>query len=154
MAGLNVGDVAPSFSGVNEKGDKISLDDFKGRKLILFFYPKDDTPGCTAAACTLRDSFDILRERGFEMLGVSPDNSNKHTKFIEKHNFPFSLLADTDKEVLQQYEAWGEKSMFGKKYMGVKRTTYVIDEEGKIEKVFKKVKTKEHADQILQAYES
>lgn len=153
MSNLKVGDAAPDFSGINEKGEAVKLADFKGRKLILFFYPKDDTPGCTAAACTLRDSFDTLKEKGFEMLGVSPDNAAKHTKFIDKHAFPFSLLADEDKTVLKAYEAWGLKKMYGREYEGVIRTTYVIDEEGKIDKIFKKVKTKAHAEQILEAYE-
>ncbi len=154
MTTLKEGDKAPEFKGANEKGEEIKISDYAGKKLILFFYPKDDTPGCTAAACTLRDNYDLLKEHGFQMLGVSPDSAEKHTKFINKHNFPFSLLADTDKEVMQQYGVWGEKSMFGKKYMGVNRTTFVIDEEGNIEKVFKKVKTKDHANQILAEYQN
>lgn len=153
MTTLKEGDKAPEFKGVNENGEEVKISDYAGKKLILFFYPKDDTPGCTAAACTLRDNFDVLKEHGFEMLGVSPDSAEKHTKFISKYKFPFSLLADTDKEVMQQYGVWGEKSMFGKKYMGVKRTTFVIDEDGNIEKVFKKVKTKDHANQILAEYQ-
>lgn len=151
---LNEGDIAPDFSGVNEKGESVQKSDYKGKKLILFFYPKDDTPGCTAAACSLRDNYDVLKEKGFEMLGVSPDDSKSHVKFIEKYSFPFPLLADTEQQVMKDYGVWGEKSMFGKKYMGVLRTTFVIDENGTIEKVFKKVNTKEHTDQILKSYEN
>ncbi len=153
MTTLTEGAAAPYFEGINEKEEKVSLSDFKGKKLILFFYPKDDTPGCTAAACTLRDDFETLQAKGFEMLGVSPDKSTKHQKFIDKHNFPFSLLADTEKDVLKAYECWGLKKMYGREYEGVIRTTFVINEEGTIEKIFKKVKTKTHAQQILESYE-
>lgn len=149
---LNEGDVAPDFKGSIEDGSEISLNDYRGKKLILFFYPKDDTPGCTAAACSLRDNYEILNSKGFAMLGVSPDKVEKHVKFIEKYDFPFHLLADTDQTVMKDYGVWGEKSMFGKKYMGVNRTTFIIDETGKIEKVFKKVTTKTHAEQILKSY--
>ncbi|TVR87647.1 MAG: thioredoxin-dependent thiol peroxidase [Saprospirales bacterium] len=142
------GEKAPHFEGVNEKGEKVSLDDYNGKKLILFFYPKDDTPGCTAAACSLRDDYDKLKKHGFEMLGVSPDKPAKHQKFIDKYSFPFSLLADEEKEVLQAYGAWGRKKFMGREYDGVLRSTYIIDEEGNVEEVIEKVKTKTHAKQI------
>jgi peroxiredoxin Q/BCP len=153
MTHLKEGDQAPDFSGINEKDEPVSLSDFKGRKLILFFYPKDNTPGCTAEACSLRDNFGELREKGFELLGVSPDSAKKHQNFISKFDFPFSLLADTEHEVLNAYGVWGRKKFMGKEYDGVHRTTFVIDEEGTIEKVFTKVKTKDHAGQIMAAYE-
>lgn len=152
MTHLKVGDKAPDFSGLNEKGETISLSDFEGKKLILFFYPKDNTPSCTAAACNLSDNYDDLRAKGFEMLGVSPDSARKHQNFIKKYEFPFSLIADTEKVMLNQFGVWGEKQMYGKTYEGVLRTTFVIDENGVIEKVFSKVKTKEHTAQILESY--
>ena len=153
MTHLKEGDQAPVFEGLNEKEEKVSLTDFQGKKLILFFYPKDDTPGCTAAACNLRDNFEELREKGFEMLGVSPDPSKKHGKFINKYGFPFSLVADTEHKIMDQYGVWGRKKFMGREYDGVHRTTFVIDEEGKVEKVFTKVKTKDHTNQILTAME-
>ena len=150
MSHLKEGDKAPDFSGVNQDGETVSLSDFAGKKLILFFYPKDNTPGCTAEACSLRDNFSELKAQGYALLGVSPDSAKKHQNFINKYELPFPLLADTEKEVLQAYGAWGEKSMYGKKYMGVLRSTFVISEEGMIEKVISKVKTKNHANQILE----
>lgn len=149
MTTLEAGDQAPNFTGLNEKGETISLGDFKGKKLILFFYPKDNTPGCTAAACNLRDNYSELKNKGYALLGVSPDSSKKHENFIKKFDFPFSLLADTEREVLNAYGVWGLKKFMGREYDGVHRTTFVIDEEGKIEQVIKKVKTKDHAAQIL-----
>lgn len=151
MTHLKEGDKAPAFTGLNEKGEEVSLSDYKGKKLILFFYPKDNTPGCTAEACNLRDNYDQLRAQGFELLGVSPDNAKKHQNFIKKYEFPFPLLADTEQEVLQQYGVWGEKQMYGRSYMGVFRTTFIIDGSGVIEKIFTKVDTKAHAEQILEA---
>lgn len=148
---LKKGDKAPGFTGVDQDGKKISLDDLKGKKTILYFYPKADTPGCTAESCNLRDNYDDLLGRGFNIVGVSADTVEKQKKFAEKYNLPFPLIADTDKEIIKAYEAWGEKNMYGKKYEGIIRTTYVIDEEGMIEKVFEKVKTKDHAAQILEA---
>lgn len=150
MASLKVGDKAPAFTGLNEKGEEISLSDFKGKKLVLFFYPKDNTPTCTEEACNLRDNYDHLKKAGFELLGVSPDSARKHQNFIKKFDFPFSLIADTEQEILNTYGVWGEKQMFGKKYMGVFRTTFVIDENGKIEKIIDKVEAKNHAAQILE----
>lgn len=151
MTHLKEGDKAPAFTGLNEKGEEVSLSDYQGKKLILFFYPKDNTPGCTAEACNLRDNYDQLREQGFELLGVSPDSAKKHQNFIKKYDFPFPLVADTEQKVLNLYGVWGEKQMYGRKFMGVFRTTFVINEEGVIEKIFKKVKTKAHAEQILEA---
>lgn len=150
MSHLKEGDKAPAFTGLNEKGEEVSLSDYQGKKLVLFFYPKDNTPGCTAEACSLRDHYRELRDQGFELLGVSPDSARKHQNFIEKYDLPFPLLADTEQEVLKKYGAWGEKQMYGKTYEGVLRTTFIIDEEGKIEKIFRKVKTKSHAEQILE----
>jgi peroxiredoxin Q/BCP len=146
---LQVGDKAPAFKAKNEKGETISLADYKGKKLVLYFYPKDDTPGCTAEACDLRDNYQSFQSQGYEILGVSPDAEAKHQKFIAKHELPFSLLADTDNAVAIAYGTWGEKSMYGKKYMGILRTTFVIDEKGKIEKVIEKVDTKKHTTQLL-----
>ena len=152
MTHLKEGDKAPHFEGPIETGENISLDDFKGKKLILFFYPKDNTPGCTAAACSLRDAYGELEEKGFAMLGVSPDSAKKHTNFIKKFSFPFSLLADTEQETLKAYGVWGPKKFMGREYIGVNRTTFIIDENGIIEKVYNKVRTKDHATQILESY--
>lgn len=149
MSYLKEGTVAPDFKGKNQNGEEISLSDFKGRKIILFFYPKDNTPGCTAEACNLRDNYNDLIEKGFEVIGVSPDAEKSHTNFISKHSLPYNLIADTGKEILKTYGAWGLKKNYGKEYEGVLRTTYVIDESGKIIKVFEKVKTSEHTEQIL-----
>jgi len=151
MAYLNVGDKAPGFNSINQDGESIKLDDFKGSKVIIYFYPKADTPGCTAESCNLRDNYDDLLNKGYKIIGVSPDKQDKQKKFADKYNLPFPLLADTDLEVIKDYGAWGMKKMYGKEYEGLLRTTYVIDENGVIEKVFPKVKTKDHADQILEA---
>ena len=151
MTHLNEGDKAPEFTGLNENNEEISLSDYRGKKLILFFYPKDNTPTCTVEACNLRDNYDALKSHGFELLGVSPDSARKHQNFIKKFSFPFPLLADTEQVVLNQYGVWGEKQMYGRKYMGVLRTTFVIDEEGNVAKVFTKVNSKEHTKQILEA---
>lgn len=153
MTHLKEGDQAPAFEGVNELEETVSSADYEGKKLILFFYPKDNTPGCTAAACNLRDNYDTLKQQGFELLGVSPDSAKKHANFIKKHEFPFHLLADTEKEVMNAYGVWGPKKFMGREFDGVHRTTFVIDEAGKVDKVFKKVKTKDHTAQILAAYE-
>ena len=149
MAKLKVGDKAPYFEGLNQNGEKVSLNDYEGKKIILYFYPKDDTPGCTAESCNLNENYDSWLEKGYEVIGVSPDSVKSHKKFADKFDLQFCLIADTEKEILQNYGAWGEKSMYGKKYMGVLRTTFVIDEEGKIQEVFEKVKTKDHTNQIL-----
>ena len=149
MALLQKGDLAPDFTGLNQNNESISLSDFKGKKLILYFYPKDNTPGCTAESCNLNDNYDAWIKKGFEVVGVSPDSVASHKKFADKYGFNFNLIADTEKKILEAYGAWGEKSMYGKKYMGVLRTTYVIDEDGKIEEVFEKVQTKDHTNQII-----
>ena len=151
MALLEKGSVAPDFKGLNQNNESISLADFKGKKLILYFYPKDDTPGCTAESCNLSDNYDAWIEKGYEVVGVSPDSVASHKKFAEKYGLKFNLIADTEKEILQAYGAWGEKNMYGKKYMGVLRTTYVINEEGVIEEVFGKVQTKDHTNQIIKS---
>jgi Peroxiredoxin len=149
MTQLKEGDLAPSFSAPNEKGQTISLSDYKGKKLVLYFYPKDDTPGCTAEACSLRDGYPKFQAQGYEILGVSPDSAKKHTKFQEKYNLPFSLLADEDHGIAEAYGVWGEKKFMGRAYMGILRTTFVIDESGKIERVITKVDTESHAEQLL-----
>lgn len=149
MAELKEGGKAPEFTAVTQDEKSISLSDFSGKKLILYFYPKDMTPGCTAESCNLNDNYEMLTEKGFEVVGVSPDEPSKHQKFIAKHNLQFNLIADTDKKILEAYGAWGMKKLYGKEYMGVLRTTFVIDENGIILKIFKKVKTKDHTNQIL-----
>lgn len=151
MALLKKGDVAPDFKGLNQNNESISLADFKGKKLILYFYPKDDTPGCTAESCNLSDNYDAWIEKGYEVVGVSPDSVASHKKFAEKYGLKFNLIADTEKEILQAYGVWGEKNMYGKIYMGVIRTTYVINEDGAIEEVFEKVQTKDHTNQIIKS---
>ncbi len=151
MTKLKVGDKAPDFEGVNQSGEKIALKDFVGKKLILYFYPKDNTPGCTAESCNLNDNYDSWLEKGFDVVGVSPDSEKSHLKFIDKFGFKYNLIADTEKEMLQAYDVWGEKSMYGRKYLGVFRTTFVIDGDGVIEEVFEKVKTKDHTNQIIEA---
>jgi peroxiredoxin Q/BCP len=149
MSTLQIGDKAPAFSGINQKGKKVSLTDYTGKKLVLYFYPKDDTPGCTAQACNLTENHRALQKQGYAVLGVSPDTEKKHVKFIEKYKLTFDLLADTEKETIQAYGVWVEKSMYGKQYMGVARTTFIIDEEGTIADIIEKVKTKDHTAQIL-----
>jgi peroxiredoxin Q/BCP len=151
MSNLKTGDKAPNFEGVNQNGDSIKLEDFSGKKLILYFYPKDNTPGCTAESCDLNDNYDSWLEKGFEVVGVSPDSEKSHLKFIVKFGLKFNLIADTEKEILQAYGAWGLKKLYGREYMGVLRKTFVIDENGVIIEVFEKVKTKEHTNQIITA---
>jgi peroxiredoxin Q/BCP len=152
MINLNVGDKAPDFVALNEFGQSTSLSEFLGKKVILYFYPKDMTPGCTAESCNLGENYNLLQEKGFIVLGVSPDSSKSHQKFIDKYNLPFSLIADEDKAVIKAFGVWGPKKFMGKEYDGVHRTTFIIDEDGVIEKVFSKVKTKDHANQILESY--
>ena len=152
MAKLKTGDPAPAFEAVDQDGNMKTLADYRGRKLILYFYPKDNTPGCTAEACSLRDGRDTLRRMGFEVVGVSPDSEKSHRNFCDKHELNFTLLADTDHSVCEAYGVWAEKSMYGRKYMGVLRTTFVIDAEGRIEKIFNKVDTKNHYQQIIDSY--
>ena len=143
-----IGKKAPNFSALDENEKTVSLADFTGKKLVLYFYPKDDTPGCTAEACSLRDNYQDLLDKGYAVLGVSPDEPKKHTKFIAKYNLPFSLMADTDQTVCNAYGVWVEKSMYGRKYMGVARTTFIIDENGILTEIIEKVDTKNPASQI------
>ncbi len=150
MSKLKAADKAPMFEGVNQDGKKISLNDFKEKKLILYFYPKDDTPGCTAESCNLNDNYEMWLKKGYEVVGVSPDSEKSHLKFIDKFGLKFNLISDTNHEILEAYGAWGEKSMYGKTYMGVIRTTFVIDGNGIIETVFEKVDTKNHTNQIIE----
>lgn len=153
MTHLKEGEQAPDFSYTDKNGNTIQLADFKGKKLVLYFYPKDNTPGCNAEACNLRDHYQQFTEQGYSIVGVSPDPEEQHHKFIEKFDLPFPLIADTNKTLLKAYGAWGTKKMYGKEYEGVLRTTFVIDADGKIEKIFTKVKTKEHSQQIFKALE-
>ncbi len=148
---MNIGDKAPKVLGINEKGEEILLSHYQGKKLVLYFYPKDNTSGCTAEACSLRDNYAELKAQGYEVLGVSIDSAASHVKFIEKQSLPFSLIADTDKKLVEAMGVWGEKSMYGRKYMGTFRTTFIINEEGIIEQIFlpKQIKTKTHGEQIL-----
>lgn len=148
---MNIGDKAPEILGRDQNGKEIKLSDFAGRKLVLYFYPKDSTSGCTAEACSLRDNYSELRRQGYEVVGVSIQDEASHQKFIEKNQLPFNLIADTDMTLVQQMGVWGEKSMYGRKYFGTLRTTFIINEEGIIERVFlpKEIKTKVHAEQIL-----
>ena len=148
---MNIGDKAPEVLGVNENGEQILLSAYRGKKVVLYFYPKDNTSGCSAEACSLRDNYAALREKGYEVIGVSVDSEASHQKFIAKYELPFTLIADTDKKLVTEMGVWGEKSMYGRKYMGTFRTTFILNEEGIIEKIFlpKEVKTKTHGEQVL-----
>jgi len=150
MKRLKKGDTAPDFKGIDQEGRIIQLNDFRGSKLILYFYPKDNTPGCTAEACDLRDNYKMWLTKGYKILGISPDSQLSHQKFIAKYNLPFPLIADEDKTIIKAYGAWGLKKLYGREYEGLLRTTFVIDEKGIIEEVFAKVKTKDHTNQILE----
>ena len=151
MTNLKINDPAPAFSVPNQDGKLISLSDFSNKKLIVFFYPKDNTPGCTAESCNLKENYSLLLEKGFDVVGVSADSEVSHQKFISKYELPFDLLADTTKKMIQDYGVWGEKKFMGKVYDGIHRTTFVISD-GIIENIFTKVKTKDHTQQILEAY--
>ena len=148
---MNIGDKAPEILGLNENGEEIRLSNYQGKKIVLYFYPKDSTSGCTAQACNLRDNYTELRQAGYEVIGVSVDDAKSHQKFIAKNELPFTLIADTEKKLVEQFCVWGEKSMYGRKYIGTFRTTFIINEEGIIERIIlpKQVKTKEHSKQIL-----
>ena len=148
---MNIGDKAPEILGLNENGEEIRLSNYQGKKIVLYFYPKDSTSGCTAQACNLRDNYTELRQAGYEVIGVSVDDAKSHQKFIAKNELPFTLIADTDKKLVEQFGVWGEKSMYGRKYMGTFRTTFIINEEGIIVRIIlpKQVKTKEQSKQIL-----
>ena len=149
MAQLTEGMKAPMFEGVDQNGKKVSLKDFAGKKLVLYFYPKDNTPGCTAEACNLRDNYDEFLKEGFAVMGVSADSEKSHRNFSEKYSLPFPLLTDTSKKILTDYGVWKEKSLYGKKFMGTVRTTFIIDEKGIILKIISKVETSAHAGQIF-----
>jgi len=146
---LKEGDKAPELLGFDQNGNEISLKTYNGKKVILYFYPKDNTSGCTAEACSLRDNYIELKKLGFEVVGISADSQKSHQGFIAKHQLPFNLIADTDKNIIKSFGAWGEKKMYGKSYEGIIRSTFIISEKGIIEKVIKKVETKDHANQIL-----
>lgn len=150
MTTLKEGDKAPDFKAEDQDGNIVQLSDFKGKKLVLFFYPKASTPGCTAEACNLRDNWEQFQEKGYAVVGVSADSKKRQSNFKNKYEFPFPLLADEEKEVINAYGVWGPKKFMGKEYDGIHRTTFIINEEGKIEDVIKKVKTKEHTAQILE----
>jgi len=149
---LKVGDKAPDFESKDQNGDVVRLHDLKGQRVVLYFYPKDDTPGCTKEACSFRDADDVYQKKGIKVFGVSTDDEKSHQKFISKFQLPFDLLADTDKDIVEKYGVWGEKSMYGKKYMGTIRKTFLIDEKGNIAKIFDKVNVAEHADEVLEAF--
>jgi thioredoxin-dependent peroxiredoxin len=149
MITLKEGDKAPAFNAKDQNGKKVSLSEFKGKKVVLYFYPEDDTPTCTVQACNLRDNYALLKKNGFEVLGVSPNDEKSHKKFEAKFNLPFTLLADPDHAIINKYGVWGEKQMFGNKYMGVHRTTFVINEKGIISKIFLRPKNKQHAEEIV-----
>jgi peroxiredoxin Q/BCP len=149
---LKEGTAAPNFTAKNANGETVKLKDLRGRKVVLYFYPKDDTPGCTKEACAFRDEFSDFKKSGIEVLGVSPDGEASHQKFAAKYKLPFTLLADPDHSIADTYGVWGEKKFMGRTYMGVKRMTFLIDEKGKIKKVFEKVKPEEHAREVLEAF--
>lgn len=149
---LEEGDQAPDFSAKDQDGNDVKLSDFQGKKIVLYFYPKDDTPGCTKEACSFRDAKEVYAEKDIKVLGVSTDDEASHRKFISKFNLPFTLLADTDKKIVNDYGVYGEKNMYGRKFMGVNRKTFLIDEHGTIRKIFNKVNVSEHADEVLKAF--
>src|SRR6476646_8985189 len=149
MITLKEGDKALAFKGVDQDGNKISLADFKGKKVVLFFYPEDDTPTCTIQACNLRDNYGLLKKNGFEVIGISPDDPKSHIKFKEKFQLPFTLIADPEHKIIDLYGVWGQKKLYGREYMGLHRTTFVINEKGIIEKIFLRPKNKAHAEEIV-----
>ena len=154
MITLKEGDKAPAFSGLDQDGNKISLKDFKGKKLVLYFYPEDDTPVCTVQACNLRDNFASLTHHGIHVVGVSPNDTTEHKKFESKFSLPFTLLADPQKKTIDNYGVWGEKLMYGRKIMGIHRTTFLIDEKGIIRKIIFRPKNKAHAEEILKHWQN
>ncbi|MGN6164516.1 MAG: thioredoxin-dependent thiol peroxidase [Flavisolibacter sp.] len=151
---LQAGQKAPSFTGIDQDGNKVSLADLKGQKVALYFYPEDDTPTCTIQACNLRDNYPLLKKNGVKVIGVSPDDINKHQKFREKFSLPFTLLSDPQHKIIDKYGVWGEKNLYGRKYMGLHRTTFVIDENGVIKKIFLKPRNKAHAEEIVKVFGS
>ncbi len=152
MVELKEGDKAPAFSSVDQNGKKVALADFKGKKVVLYFYPEDDTPTCTIQACNLRDNYSLLKKEGFEVLGVSPDEAKKHKKFETKYSLPFTLVADPSHTIIDQYGVWGMKKLYGREYMGLHRTTFLIDEKGIIKKIFLRPKNKQHAEEIVKTW--
>jgi peroxiredoxin Q/BCP len=146
---LQAGEKAPLFTGVDQDGNKVSLADFKGQKVVVYFYPEDDTPTCTVQACNLRDNYGLLTKNGFKVIGISPDDVKSHQKFREKFSLPFTLIADPQHKIIEKYGVWGEKNLYGRQYMGLHRTTFVIDEKGIIEKVYLRPKNKAHAEEIV-----
>lgn len=153
MTSLTEGKKAPAFKSTDQNGERVSLADMKGKKIVLYFYPEDGTPTCTVQACNLRDNFGLLKNKGITVIGISPDEVKKHKKFEEKYNLPFILLADPTHSIIDKYGVWGEKQLYGRKYMGLHRTTFLVDEKGMIRKIFLKPKSKEHAAEILAAWE-
>jgi len=151
MITLKEGDKAPAFSGNDQNGNKVSLSALKGKKIVLYFYPEDDTPTCTIQACNLRDNYGLLKKNGFEVIGVSPDNERSHKKFEKKFDLPFALISDPEHKILENYGVWDQKKLFGHEYMGVLRTTFVINEKGIIQKIFLRPKNKQHAEEIVAA---
>ena len=149
MSHLNPGEPAPDFQGVDQHGQSVHLSGYRGQKVVLYFYPKDDTPGCTSEACNLRDNYQALKDHGFQVLGVSTDDAQSHEQFADKYSLPFRLIADPEMTIVQQYGVYGEKNSFGQKKMGTKRTTFVVDEKGHIAHIFRQVKSDNHAQQIL-----
>lgn len=152
MITLKEGDKAPAFTGKDQDDNKVSLSDYKGQKLVLYFYPADDTPACTTQACNLRDNYSLLKKNGFAIVGISPDETAKHKKFETKYSLPFTLIADPLHKIIDKYGVWGEKQLYGRKYMGLHRTTFVIDEKGVIRKIFLRPKNKQHAEEIINAW--
>lgn len=152
MTHLTEGKKAPAFKSTDQNGNAVSLADHKGKKIVLYFYPEDDTQTCTIQACNLRDNYSLLKKKGFVVLGVSPDAEKKHKKFETKYDLPFTLIADTDKKIIDKYGVWGEKQLYGRTYMGLQRTTFLIDEKGIIRKIFLKPKSKQHTEEILNAW--
>jgi len=152
MTHIQEGDKAPAFTGKDQDGNKVSLSGCKGKKVVLYFYPEDDTPTCTVQACNLRDNYALLKRAGFTILGISPDEEKKHKKFEGKYDLPFTLVADPDHTIIDKYGVWGEKLLYGRRYMGLHRTTFLIDEKGIVRKIFLKPKSKQHAEEILKAW--
>jgi thioredoxin-dependent peroxiredoxin len=154
MIHLKEGDKAPAFIGKDAEGNKVSLADYKGKRLVLYFYPEDDTPACTVQACNLRDNYALLRKEGLAVVGVSPDDEKSHQKFEAKFNLPFTLVADPEHKIIDKYGVWGEKNLYGRKYLGLHRTTFLIDEQGVIRKIFLRPKNKEHAEEIVRVWKA
>ena len=154
MTTLSEGQKAPAFKGKDQNGNSVSLADYKGKKIVLYFYPEDDTPTCTVQACNLRDNFGLLQQQGFTILGISPDEVKKHKKFETKYDLPFSLIADPEHTIIDKYGVWGQKQLYGRTYMGLHRTTFLIDAKGIIRKIFLKPKSKQHAEEIINAWQT